>query len=704
MRLFSNRRRPAAAGPLPAERLPRLPSAAPPIPSTLPPAPVEERPGPRSFTPAVAPVAEVFAACRVAEVSPATAPVPSIQAALDNVKGYCFFLDADLVGVCELTPELWSGEPVPGHTHAVSILVGHGRPVRPGEPGHDWLAGGAGAVAGLRAMEIATVVARYLGTLGHAASAHVTLPATVDRSPGLPPTSDVHDLAVAVAAGTLEARGRRLGHPLIPDGFAVATITTDLSLPADGPLGPRSRFDDAALGLRHLLGVGGTRPGWRRLTGRHRPWHLGRYPMEKVRRVDEPTTLILEDEVQRVPARHNFFVRARAGDLGARPRREVARFIPKAPHGMATSDMLNRLVPLQHGETAPDIAPGTDDPDTNADAVKALGHFLGADMTGVCVAPAYAWYSHHPDGTEIEPRHRNAIVFVLDQGYETMEGASGDDWISGAQSMRAYLRASMIACTLATHLRSLGWSAQAHTARLDEVNHIPLLLQAGIGELSRIGELVLNPFVGPRFKSGVVTTDLPLTPDRPIDFGLQDFCTNCTKCARECPCGAIRSGPKTMFNGYEMWKPDVDRCARYRITNMRGSACGRCMKTCPYNVEGILAERPFQWAAMRLPFTRPWIARLDDRVGRGAINPVKKWWLDIEMIDGTPVAPPKGANTRGLQLDRKPRDEGGFALFPPDLGPAGADGMAPHPIDREAGVAAAAAAERPDQARTRRGR
>ena len=69
-----------------------------------------------------------------------------------------------------------------------------------------------------------------------------------------------------------------------------------------------------------------------------------------------------------------------------------------------------------------------------------------------------------------------------------------------------------------------------------------------------------------------------------------------------------------MFNGYEMWKPDVDRCARYRITNMRGSACGRCMKTCPYNVEGVLSERPFQWAAMRLPFTRRWIAHLDDRL------------------------------------------------------------------------------------------
>jgi hypothetical protein len=37
-----------------------------------------------------------------------------------------------------------------------------------------------------------------------------------------------------------------------------------------------------------------------------------------------------------------------------------------------------------------------------------------------------------------------------------------------------------------------------------DVLHIPLILNSGLGELSRIGELVLNPFVGPRFKSGII--------------------------------------------------------------------------------------------------------------------------------------------------------------------------------------------------------
>ena len=114
---------------------------------------------------------------------------------------------------------------------------------------------------------------------------------------------------------------------------------------------------------------------------------------------------------------------------------------------------------------------------------------------------------------------------------------------------------------MAEHLRDLGFPARPQTNRDSDLLHIPLILQAGLGELSRIGELVLNPFVGPRFKSVVLSTDIPLEVDKPIDFGLQTFCENCFKCARECPCDAIPLGGKVMFNGYEMWKPDVERCA-----------------------------------------------------------------------------------------------------------------------------------------------
>ena len=164
---------------------------------------------------------------------------------------------------------------------------------------------------------------------------------------------------------------------------------------------------------------------------------------------------------------------------------------------------------------------------------------------------------------------------MADQGYETMEGASGDDWISSAQSMRTYMRAGLVCGVVGQHLRNLGFSATAHSAADSDVIQTPLMLLAGLGEVSRIGDIILNPFLGPRQKTGILTTDFPMLADKPIDFGLQKFCGACNKCAREYPSGAISSGPKVMFNGYEIWKADVEKCTRYRMTNLAGSMCGR---------------------------------------------------------------------------------------------------------------------------------
>ena len=216
---------------------------------------------------------------------------------------------------------------------------------------------------------------------------------------------------------------------------------------------------------------------------------------------------------------------------------------------------------------------------------------LGVDAVGLSACPDYAYYSHDATGEAITPYHSNAISMIIDQGHETMEGASGDDWIACAQSMRAYLRFSLLGGVLAQHIRNLGYTARVHSVMDDEVLHPPLLLLSGLGEVSRIGEVILNPFLGPRLKSGIVTTNMPMTHDKPIDFGLQKFCEACNKCARECPSGAITAGPKLMFNGYEIWKSDSQKCTTYRVSQKNGAMCGRCMKTCPWNLEGLFADR-----------------------------------------------------------------------------------------------------------------
>ena len=119
--------------------------------------------------------------------------------------------------------------------------------------------------------------------------------------------------------------------------------------------------------------------------------------------------------------------------------------------------------------------------------------------------------------------------------------------------------------------------------------------------MCRIGDIVLNPFLGPRFKASVVTTDLPLAVDKPIDFGLQDFCSKCGKCARYCPTGSISFGEKVIYNGYEKWPNDVEKCTRGRVGNTKGSGCGVCVAVCPWNKPYTPFHRFIQWTMRNIP-------------------------------------------------------------------------------------------------------
>ncbi|MCP3909773.1 MAG: Fe-S protein [Actinomycetia bacterium] len=699
MKLFSHRKRPVHLGPYPLERLPRLadPAASPPGRSaSLPPRPSESAgEGPLGAGHAYKLYADLFDAQVHGDLAP-RAPVPEDRADRShNLKAGLYFLDADMVG-CGLIPDdAWSAGQPPDHRYAVVTLASFTREVTGDQPGDAWIDGTRQTNADLRAGELAVITASYIRNLGFDAKAHT------------PSLSDLDIDRVALQAGLVEIDGGELRAPYLAGGFGLSVVSTELELEPDAPLarrGPAAALRSTR-GTAWWFGWGGTRAGLGRLNGDHRPLHMGRYPMERVKRVDEPTTLIIEDEVPRVPVRAGGFPRAAHGDLGPKFQGDVKVFAFKTPQAQSYVQQIGSMVQHQDGEVATEVDPSTSDPGRNADDLKALSYHLGGDMVGVCRVPTHAWYSHKGNGTPIEPYHQNAIVILLDQGYETMEGASGDDWVSGAQSMRAYMRGAQIAGILAEHIRSLGYGARSQTNRDSDVLHIPLVLHAGLGELSRIGELVLNPFVGPRFKSVVVTTDMPLTPDRHVDFGLQDFCSKCTKCARECPCGAIAFGDKIMFNGAEMWKPDVEKCTKYRLGNLKGAACGRCMKTCPYNTEGVLAERAFLWSAIKVPFTRRWITHLDDKVGNGSINTIKKWWWDLEWKDGQTIEPARGTNARDLDLNGgRIADKQKIALYPADVLPPGDNQMVPVKLDRKQAVETGAKAESPDAARRRVGR
>ncbi|MGC1503763.1 MAG: 4Fe-4S double cluster binding domain-containing protein [Sulfitobacter sp.] len=724
MKLFSSKNRPLHLGGYPLERLRR--SAQPP--ASLPDIPLVdlrfERPEtPECISNAMAPYQAMMDVLRAGKANPVPAEIPDDPVERANhIKAFGYYNDASMVGICTLpdaarlsaprqstgtdalaedlrnrqTKTLAAGvdvimanlreaantpvPPLPDHRYAIVILFAYGREPRKDEPGTDWIIDVQAERAALRATENATVIADYIRQLGFDARVHSAT------------TSDVNLGQCALAAGLAVWQDGTLLAPWLGPHFGLAVVTTEMTLAADLPLAPFNEQPRAILnGLPWKLGThGGLRAGTSDPFAK-RNYVDGAHPFETLKRIANPTTYIDAPNVPRVPKRSDLFARGQFGDMGPKVQNAMkgGHHVIKAAPAAAQRRLLGALILLQDGAVSTEKT--ITDPACNAANLKAASYFLGSDAAGLSACPDWTWYSHDATGMPITPPHDQALSLIVDQGFETTDGSSGDDWISVSQSMRAYLRFSIIGGIMAQHLRNLGYASKSHTVMDGDVLQPPLLLLSGLGEVSRIGEVILNPYLGPRLKSGVVTTTMPVAHDLPIDFGLQKFCETCNKCARECPSGAITAGPKKMFNGYEIWKSDSQKCATYRITNQGGAMCGRCMKTCPWNLEGLFAEAPFRWAAMHIPKAAPLLAKLDDRLGNGGLNPVKKWWWDIEMKpDGGFAAPTSAVNTRDLQkdLDLKFEDQT-LAVYPAPLAPH--PWPYPDPMNREAGIKAHAA-------------
>ncbi len=723
--IFSNRKRAFHLGPFPLERMTRRPGRAVGDVPPMQPVDFDRKDRPSSLGNALDEYQAMLDAIRDGFISKTRAKCPEDPIERTrHIKSFAYFQDAPMVAIARMDQSAHLGVPIrnpgigrladelrtrqvkslaagieatmadlrdsmaappksmDGHAYAIVLLYPFSRDPERDEAGYAWMQDAQSQRASVRATETAVVLANYLRVLGFDARAHSGSASEVDLN------------WLTVAAGLASVENGALVNPFVGDRFQVSVVTTDFEMMPDMPLAPMSD-QPASLtrGAAWALGIGSAKNALTLDPFAKRAYASGPHPFETLKRVDKPTTYIDEERVARVPKRADMFARSKFGDMG-KANQEASRggyFAQKSPLAQALRRPLGAFLVLQDGEHAETISPDALDAQANADGIKAVAYFLGADAVGISRCPEWVWYSHDANGDPITPEHPNAISFIIDQGFDTTEGSSGDDWIAVVQSMRAYLRFSLLGGIVAKHIRNLGYGAQVHTNVQSEVVHPPLLLLSGLGEVSRIGEVIVNPFLGPRLKSGVITTDMPLVHDKPIDFGMQAFCEACNKCARECPSGAITAGPKLMFNGYEIWKSDSQKCTTYRLTQKGGAMCGRCMKTCPWNVEGLQHERPLRWMAMNVPAMAGILAKLDDVVGNGQINPKKRWWWDLkwapdgtcEMIN-TEEEPP---NYRELQTDLKlDYADQTLAVYPADLAPP--PWPFPFPMDREKGIEA----------------
>jgi ferredoxin len=256
-------------------------------------------------------------------------------------------------------------------------------------------------------------------------------------------------------------------------------------------------------------------------------------------------------------------------------------------------------------------------------AIERLAKSYGAIDVGVTDLRPYHVYTHIGRGTgtygaPIDLDHRWAVAFSVEMDHRKISHAPAAPVIE--ESAQQYVEAAKIALILAAWMRRLGYPARAHIDGNYRVIAPLVARDAGLGEIGRMG-LLMTPYLGPRVRLGVVTTDMPLVPDsRGDDASVIDFCSVCRKCATNCPVGAIPSWDREVVDDGLRWAIDSETC--YRYWNRIGTDCATCVRVCPYSHPDNAAHNLVRWAARRSGAARRAALWLDDLFyGRNPSNP-----------------------------------------------------------------------------------
>jgi epoxyqueuosine reductase len=218
-------------------------------------------------------------------------------------------------------------------------------------------------------------------------------------------------------------------------------------------------------------------------------------------------------------------------------------------------------------------------PQEFAEATKSFAFSNEADDIGIAVMdPLYVF-----EGYTIN--HPWVIVLALAHNYERLREVPSDETngVGVCDVGDQYARGTRSSYALANWIRSQGYRADPYPGPMaGALLLIPPAISAGLGELGKHGSLI-----SPRFGAGVrlagVTTDLPLVPTMPIQFGADEFCATCQVCTQACPPGAIAPN-KQMVRGVERWYVDFDKCIPYFA---EAASCGICIAECPWTRPGV---------------------------------------------------------------------------------------------------------------------
>jgi reductive dehalogenase len=265
--------------------------------------------------------------------------------------------------------------------------------------------------------------------------------------------------------------------------------------------------------------------------------------------------------------------------------------------------------------------------------VKRAARFFGGALAGVCELDERWLYSHvvnvrtqEHKRLELPEGVRYAIAIAVEMDHSLLQ-ASPTAAASPATGL-GYSKMAFISGLLARFIRGLGY--RAIPSGNDTALSIPIAIEAGLGELGRHGILITEKY-GPRVRLCKVFTDMPLVPDKPVFFGVEEFCRTCKKCADDCPSRAIPFGEKstqvpTRSNnpGVLKWTIDPEQCFKYWIANH--TECSNCIRVCPFNQPPGWHHDLVRAIVKRTTLFNRFLLRMDGLFGYGdQIDPQSIW-------------------------------------------------------------------------------
>lgn len=327
-------------------------------------------------------------------------------------------------------------------------------------------------------------------------------------------------------------------------------------------------------------------------------------PIERFDRRKDSFNLLMPDNPFGEETRKRF--KARTG-YDSRASLPYCKLEPEARIGQSLTSAAWRLCRDYHPETLPVTPPDgrleVTDKAQMSRLVKKVALFFGAEAVRITRVDQRWVYQ------DVDLTHKYAILVVVSHVNSFIDTAPSH--LSSAAVPHTYSPLKFITTQLADFICGLGYNAAYHENVGPNVKMllVPMAIDAGIGEFARNGR-VLSPEFGINMRLQAVTTDLPLEMDKPISFGVHEFCMACENCATYCPANAIPSGPPTdvppgIYNnpGLRKWYTNAEKCLTFwSINKKKWTSCGgRCISVCPWNKPLVPFHNMVRWLAIHSP-------------------------------------------------------------------------------------------------------